>query len=266
MILAGVWTSRLWIDSRTACSAYEEYNMSFLPLENLRSGAHELGIELSDSQLRQFDEFAALLVEANKSINLTRITEPEEIITSHFLDSLTTLSALDIAPNANVIDVGTGAGFPGVPIKIVRPDISITLLDATQKKLDFIRDSVDQIGLQDIEVVHARAEDIGHNPKFRERYDVAYARALSEMKVLAELCLPLVRVGGHLVAQKSENIDEEVKAAKPIVGQLGGILEKTVRTAIPGTDIVRQLIVIVKAKPTPTQYPRHYSRITSGKR
>ena len=239
--------------------------MSFLPLENLRSSAYDLGIELSDSQLRQFDEFAALLVEANKRLNLTRITEPEEIITSHFMDSLTTLSALDIAPNANVIDVGTGAGFPGVPIKIVRPDISITLLDATQKKLDFIREAVEQLELQNVELVHARAEDIGHKAKYRERYDIAYARALSEMKVLAELCLPLVRVGGHLVAQKSENIDEEVKSAKPIIGQLGGITEKIVRTTIPGTDIVRQLIVIVKAKPTPAQFPRHYSKIVKSK-
>ena len=239
--------------------------MSFLPLEKLQSGAYELGIILSEDQLRQFDKFAEMLVEANKRLNLTRITEPDEIVTSHFMDSLTTLSALDIAPNAKIIDVGTGAGFPGVPIKIVRPDVNITLMDSTQKKLDFVREAIEQLGLQDVEVLHARAEDVGHKIKFRERYDIAYARALSEMKVLAELCLPLVRVGGHLVAQKSENVDEEIRDAKPIIGQLGGITEKIVRTKVPGTDIIRQLIVIVKAKPTPAQFPRHYSKIARSK-
>ncbi len=239
--------------------------MPFLPLDMLKSGAAELGIELTDRQLEQLDAFAEFMAETNRSLNLTRITEPGEIVTGHYLDCLTCLGALDVMPNAQVIDVGTGAGFPGIPIKIVRPDLRVTLIDSTFKKIKFLSDVVQRLGLKNIELLHARAEAIAHEKGHRERYDVAYSRALAETTVLVELCLPLVKVDGRMVAQKSTNVAEEVDAAKPIIGQLGGRVEKTIRTRIPHTDIERQLVVIRKTKPTPVQFPRSYSRMAGEK-
>lgn len=240
--------------------------MSFLPLDKLRAGSAELGIELSDRQLAQLDEFAALMVETNRKFNLTRITEPDEIVTGHYLDSFTCLAAHTPAPNASVIDVGTGAGFPGIPIAVARPDLAVTLLDSTRKKLDFLSRAVEHLGLGNIRLVRVRAEEIGRKPEHREDYDMVYARALAETKILAELCLPLARVGGHLIAQKSVEIDEELADAKAIIGQLGGVIERDVRIAIPGTEIVRRIVVIAKTKPTSNQFPRTFSRISGARR
>ena len=239
--------------------------MPFLPLDTLRSGASELGIHLSDEQIDLMDRFASLLVEKNKLFNLTRITEPMEIVSSHYLDSLTCLSAVKIKPGLSAIDIGTGAGFPGIPIKIARPDIHMTLLDSSLKKLRFIEDMVEELGMEGVRIIHARAEMIANNPVHREHYDIAFARALSEMKVLAELCLPLVNVGGSLIAQKSDTTDEEISAAKPIIGQLGGKIEKIIRVTIPGTDITRRIVVVSKIESTPVQFPRTYAKITQKK-
>jgi len=239
--------------------------MPFLPIHLLRSGASELGIELFRDQLDQLDEFASLLVEANRRFNLTRITDPGEIVINHYLDSLLCLWALDLQPGARIIDVGTGAGFPGLPIKIARPDLALTLLDSTSKKIAFLSEAVRALGLDNVEPVHARAEQLSHQKSHRERFDTVYARALADLRVLAELCLPFVHVGGRVVAPKSDDIDEEIAAARPIIGQLGGEIEKTVRTHIPGTDIARRIVVIVKTRQTPSGFPRPYSRIASKK-
>lgn len=233
----------------------------FLPIDLLRSGAHELGIELTDSQIDQLDAFAALLVETNKSLNLTRITEPEEIVTGHYLDSFTCLNAHKLKQGSRVIDIGTGAGFPGVPLKIIRPDLAITLLDSSLKKLKFIEDALAKLGIDGVDFVHARAEDAGRKHKHRETYDVALARALSDTKTVVELALPLVKVGGVLIAQKSEGADEDIDSARAILGQLGGKVQKIARIAIPHTDIIRRLVVVWKVKPTPQEFPRAFSRI-----
>jgi len=245
---------------------------SFLPVDLLRDGARELGIELTDDQIELLDKFASLLVETNKTLNLTRITDPTEIVTGHYLDSFTCLAAAKIKRNARVIDIGTGAGFPGIPIKIARPDLNMTLLDASGKKLKFIEGAVESQKLKveswegTCSLVHARAEEAGRDPAHREVYDVAFARALADMKVLAELSLPLVKVGGMLIAQKSEGADEEIDSARALIGQLGGRIEKIERIRIPCTEITRRLVVISKVKPAPPEFPRPYSRISRKRR
>ncbi len=233
----------------------------FLPLELLDSGASELGIELTQAQLELFDSYARMLVEANRKFNLTRITEPREIVTNHYLDSLTCLKAVEIERGSSVADVGTGAGFPGIPIKIARPDLALTLLESSRKKAGFVSSAVTELGLEDVEVVSKRAEDAGRDARFRERYDVAVARAVSEMKVLAELCLPLVRVGGSMIAQKGPDVADELDAARALIGQLGGAVEKVAELTIPQTDVGRRVVVVRKARRTPEMFPRPWSRI-----
>lgn len=242
--------------------------MSFMPLHTLCSRAAEIQVELDDSQLARMDAFAELIVETNKHFNLTRIVDPEDMVTSHFLDSLTCLVALPVRAGAKVVDVGSGPGFPGIPIKIARPDLDVSLMEATRKKADFIGEAIAKLGLESARPINMRAEEAGRDPRFREEFDIAYARALSEMKVLAELCLPLVRVSGRVVAQKSTDIDEELVAARPIIGQLGGQIEEIRQVTIPGTEITRQIVIIAKVRPTPIEYPRSYSRIkaTAAKR
>lgn len=241
-------------------------DMSFLALDLLRDGARELGVELTGEQLDLLDRFAMQLIETNKTLNLTRIREPDEIVTGHYLDSFTCLAAADIRPNSRVIDIGTGAGFPGVPIKVARPDLDVTLLDSSRKKLGFIEEAAAELGIEDIALVHSRAEDAGRDPNHRGRYDVAFARALADMTILAELGLPLVKVGGMLIAQKSEAADKEIEAAKPVIGQLGGRIDRISRIRIPGTEIVRSLVVIGKKKPSPPVFPRAYAEIARKRR
>lgn len=239
--------------------------MPFLPLDALKAGACALGIDLTQSQLEQMDLFAQRLVEANSRFNLTRITAPEDIAARHYLDSLTCLAAAPFGEGAEVIDVGTGGGFPGIPVRIARPDLRITLLDGTFKKARFLQEAVSELGLDGCEVVHARAEELGRDESYRERFDVALARALARLNAAAELCLPFVRTGGVLIAQKGSEADAETAEARPIVGQLGGVVEKVSRVQIPGTDVTRSLVVIRKARPTPERFPRPYARIIRRK-
>lgn len=233
----------------------------FLPLDLLSSGARELGLELDAAALRQLDEFARLLVERNRSLNLTRITNPQDIVVNHYLDSLTCLAAATFESGARVIDVGTGAGFPGIPIAAARPDLRVVLMDATRKKLAFVEEAAARIGLVNVEILSARAEEAGHDPAHREQYDIVVTRALSEMRVLVELCLPLACVGGALIAQKSSDIEDEVNAALPMIGELGGRLTHVERIALPCTDTLRVIAVVSKVRPTPAGFPRPYARI-----
>ena len=243
----------------------EKTAMAFIPLDVMKAGAFELGIDLSDRQLDLLDRFALLLVDTNRQLNLTRITEPQDIVTKHYLDSLLYLWAFEFAEGVSVIDIGAGAGFPGIPIKIARPDLRVVLLDSTAKKVRFLEHAISELALEGVETIHGRAEDLAHQKNYREQFDVAVARALAELKILAELCLPLVRIGGGIVASKGDEIHDELTAARPVIGQLGGVVEKIVRTHIPCTDIGRQLIVIAKAKQTPVQFPRSYAQISRRK-
>lgn len=238
--------------------------MPFLPLDLLESGAEDLGVPLNDEQRAKLDLFARLLVEANRSLNLTRIVQPRDIVTHHYLDSLAFLSVSQVESGAACVDIGAGAGFPGIPIAVARPDIHVTLMDSSRKKLDFAARAVREMDLTNVETLSVRAEDAGRMPPLRERWDVAWTRALAPMKALVELCIPLVRVGGFVTAGKSRNAEEEVEEARALTGQLGGRFRLARTIGIPHTDIVRLLVVIDKVHPTPDGFPRPYSRIRRG--
>lgn len=233
--------------------------------EVLRRGLDALNIGADEDMLRKFETYSKLLIDRNKKINLTAITDDTEISTKHFLDSILPLTAADIPLGAAVIDVGTGAGFPGIPIKIVRGDISLTLLDSLLKRINFLGEVCREIGLSDVECVHARAEDEARHR--REKYDAAVSRAVAPLKILAEYCLPYVKVGGIFLALKSAGaeIEREIADAKPIIGTLGGKVEDEARLLLPETDITRSIIVIRKTAATPAQFPRSSARIKKGK-
>ncbi|NLB81373.1 MAG: 16S rRNA (guanine(527)-N(7))-methyltransferase RsmG [Clostridiaceae bacterium] len=201
----------------------------------------------------KFDLYAKLLIEWNSKFNLTAITEPDAIMKKHFKDSV---QCADIIPNnASVADVGSGAGFPGVPLKIVRPDISITLFDSLNKRISFLKHLCGELQI-DAECVHIRAEDAGHRPEYREKFDVAVSRAVAKMPVLAEYCLPLVKQGGQMLAMKSKSITEELTNTDRLIKTLGGVDVRVSYYIIEGTDIQHSLVQIKKKSPTPKKYPR----------
>lgn len=235
-----------------------------IPVDPLIIGARQLGIDITQEQVAQFERYASLQVEWNNKFNLTRITEPEEIVTKHFLDSLTCLKALSFPKDAMVIDVGTGPGLPGIAIKIVRPDILLVLLDSVQKKLSFLDEVISDLHLQDVETLHSRAEDAGHHIKHRERYDVVLARALGPLTSLSELCIPLARVKGAVLAMKGPQLLDELDSAKRGIGNLGGRVDRVEELTIPGTDIARNIVVIKKLRPTLKKFPRAWAEIKSN--
>lgn len=207
----------------------------------------------------KLDRYAELLVEWNEKMNLTAITKPEEIVVKHFADSLLLLKAAEIPQNGKIIDVGTGAGFPSVPVSLARSDLKLTLLDSLQKRITFLEALCAELSLS-AECVHARAEDAGRQPKFRERYDVATARAVANLRELAEYCLPFVKVGGVFAALKGYEIEEELEGARYAIAQLGGevIDVKKFRLA---EDASRAIVIIKKVRPVPSKYPRISAKI-----
>lgn len=218
----------------------------------------EINVTLSPDVLDNFDRFAYLLTETNKTLNLTAITEPREIVTKHFADSLTLLD-VGIPENAKVIDVGTGGGFPALPLLIARNDIDITMIDGANKKLNFVRSVCEDLKL-DAEVIHCRAEELGKDKDYREQYDVATARAVSALNVIAEYCLPFVKVGGTFLAMKSAKAEEELDAAKKAIKLLGGEVVKVCKYDIADCG-ERNIIVIKKISQTPSKYPRASAKI-----
>jgi 16S rRNA (guanine527-N7)-methyltransferase len=229
-------------------------------LELLAKGAVEFGLDLSSRQLEQFSKFTDLLLEWNRKFNLTRITESHDIVVKHLLDSLSCFGAAQFPLDTRVVDVGSGAGFPGIPMEIARPDLNITLLDSTRKRLVFAGTVAKELGLS-LRLVHARAEEAGQDIEHREYYRIAVARAVARLNELAEYCLPLVKVGGFLIAQKGPEALEESSEAQHSVKLLGGDVEKIVRLTLPGSDIVRNLVVVKKVSPTPAAYPRRSAQI-----
>ena len=213
-------------------------------------------IALTDQQMAQFDTYFHLLVEWNEKMNLTAITEEKEVYLKHFYDSLLVGLKMALNPQAAICDVGSGAGFPSIPLKILYPELSVTIVDSLKKRITFLQELTDQLGLTNVHLYHDRAETFGQNPAFREQFDYVTARAVARLNVLAELCLPLVKKDGYFLALKAAKSDEELQEAKPAIAQLGGkfIEEKTMALPLSGDE--RHLLVIQKKKVTPKKYPR----------
>ena len=227
-------------------------------LKSLYEGAEKLDISISDRQAELFCKYTELLLEWNEKMNLTAITAPEEIAIKHYLDSLTFLKFIDVPQNARIIDVGCGAGFPSIPLMIARDDIHITMLDGTKKRLNFIDEVVNQLGLNG-ETLHARAEEAGKSAKYREKFDFATARAVARLNVLSEYCLPFVRVGGSFVAMKA-TLNDEADEAQGAIRLLGGKLCDIKEFCLPdGSE--RRLVVTKKISQTPPKYPRASAQI-----
>ena len=216
----------------------------------------QLNIILSDKQINQFIAYYELLVEWNSFMNLTAITEFDQVIKKHFLDSLSLVKAYDLSKESSIIDIGTGAGCPGVPLKIAFPHLKITLLDSLNKRIKFLNEVKDKLALANLETLHGRAEDFAKPEKLREKYDLCVSRAVANLSTLSELCLPYVKVGGRFISYKSEKIKEESIAAKKAIGILGGEVEKQVEFTFSDEELYRNLFVIKKIKSTPKKYPR----------
>lgn len=227
-------------------------------LKSLFEGAKNLDISISDEMAEQFCKYTELLLEWNEKMNLTAITAPEEIAVKHYLDSLTLLKFVDIPQNSRIIDVGTGAGFPSIPLMIARKDIHITMLDGTKKRLNFIDEVVSQLGLNG-ETLHARAEEAGKSAKYREKFDFATARAVARLNVLSEYCLPFVKEKGSFVAMKA-SVSDEIDEAQGAIRLLGGKLSEVKEFCLPdGSE--RRLVVIKKISQAPPKYPRASAQI-----
>ena len=222
----------------------------------MSEAAEAAGLQLSDNQLQQFDRYYELLIEWNGKMNLTAITEPQEVAVKHMVDSLTALETGLFAEGATVIDVGTGAGFPGLPLKIYRPDLKLTLMDSLQKRVGFLEAVVEELGLQEVVCVHARAEEGARNKAYREKFDLAVSRAVAALPVLAEYTLPFVKQGGFLVALKGAKYAEEAEAAARSLSLLGGSAPKCREVKLPGLEDKRAIVTVKKLKPTPKAYPR----------
>lgn len=222
--------------------------------ELMKINLKELNIELSDLQLEQFYNYMNIMLEWNKFMNLTGITEPEEVITKHFIDSLTVLDKID--KSASIIDVGTGAGFPGIPIKIAFPEVKVVLLDSLNKRIKFLNEVIEKLGLKNIETIHGRAEEYGRNKNHREKYDIAIARAVAPLNILLEYLMPFVKINGRCLCMKGSSSEEEIQNSKNAVKILGGELIETEDFYIPNTDIKRRVIQINKIKETNNKYPR----------
>ena len=226
----------------------EEFN------EKMRESLKELNIELSEKQLNQFYNYMNILIEWNKVMNLTNITETEEIIQKHFVDSLTILKS--IKENDSIIDVGTGAGFPGIPIKIAFPETRITLLDSLNKRIKFLEEVINKLELKNIETIHGRAEEVAHNKKYREKYDIAIARAVAPLNVLSEYLLPFVKIGGYAICMTGAKGKEEAEEGKNAIKILGGEITNSREFNLPNTEMARTIIQIEKIKNTAKKYPR----------
>lgn len=215
---------------------------------------NEIDIMFDEEQLGMLYQYMILLLEWNEKINLTAIIEPSEIIVKHFIDSMTILKYID--KNKTLVDIGTGAGFPGIVLKIVRPDIKITLVDSLNKRILFLDDVIQKLNLKNIETIHSRIEDFGRNKKYREKYDVVTSRAVANLSTLAEYMIPLIKIKGIGIAMKGNEVQEEIKVSQKAIQILGAKINKIESFNLPMSDMGRNIILINKQTKTPNQYPR----------
>ncbi len=222
--------------------------------EKFEKGLEELGISLSEEQIGQFLTYYEMLVEKNKVMNLTAITEFDDVIEKHFLDSLSLIKVCDLNRELSVMDMGTGAGFPGIPLKIAFPKLQVTLADSLNKRILFLQEVIDELGLNGVEAIHARAEELGKNKSYREQYDLVVSRAVANLASLEEYCVPFVKIGGSFISYKSGEIEEEVANAKNATFLLGGKVKNVYKFDL--YEQKRSFVVIEKCKGTPKTYPR----------
>ena len=231
-------------------------------LEKFKKGLDDLQIHLDEKQMRQFLTYYELLVETNKVMNLTAITEFDEVIEKHFLDSLSLcrvkdLRSLEDRPEAyRILDLGTGAGFPGIPLKIAFPKLQIVLADSLNKRIRFLQEVIDTLGLEDVTAVHGRAEELSKRKDYRESFDLCVSRAVANLSTLSEYCLPFIHTSGKFISYKSGEVEDELKDAKKAVFVLGGEIEDVIHFTLPDSDIKRSFVVINKVHATPKAYPR----------
>ena len=230
------------------------------------NGLKKLNIEITDIQTEQFEKYSDLLKEWNEKINLTAITDDDGISIKHFLDCILLLKYIDIPENASVADIGTGAGFPGLPVKIMRSDVSLCLVDSLNKRINFLNEVKTQLGLDDVQCIHSRAEELARKREYREKFDFVLSRAVANLTVLCEYCLPFLRVGGIFVALKSSEIKEETEEALSMIGNLGGKVKEIISAPLPESDITRSLVVIEKVRETPKSFPRSSKRIKQSRK
>lgn len=230
----------------------------------LQQSCAKMGVTLTEDMTAQFMTYMDLLLSWNEKMNLTAITEENDVILKHFADCVSILPHLALKGDESIIDVGTGAGFPGIPLKIACPSISVTLLDSLQKRIGFLEEVTNALCLQNIACVHSRAEDGGQNPLYREQFDLCVSRAVANLAVLSEYCLPFVKVGGKLAALKGPDAAKEVEEAKAALRKLGGNVIQILDVEIPFTDLQHKLILIEKVAPTPKAYPRKAGKINKN--
>lgn len=222
----------------------------------LRDGCEFFRVPLDQEKEKKFERYYELLVKWNEVMNLTAITEREEVMQKHFVDSLALAKAVDLSGCETLIDVGTGAGFPGLPLKIVFPRLKVVLLDSLNKRIRFLNEVIEELGLENVETIHGRAEDMAKQKEYRENFDLCVSRAVANLSSLSEYCIPYVKQGGMFVSYKSGTAEEEAEQAKKAIYLLGGETKKIEKFQLPGSDIQRSLIVVEKVRTTPKKYPR----------
>ncbi|MDY3919183.1 MAG: 16S rRNA (guanine(527)-N(7))-methyltransferase RsmG [Candidatus Limivivens sp.] len=222
----------------------------------LMEGCRQLGITLSEAQISQFQTYYDLLIEWNSFMNLTAITDFEEVMQKHFVDSLALVKGVTIDQPYRLLDVGTGAGFPGIPLKIVFPELEIVLLDSLNKRVKFLNEVIERLELSNISAVHGRAEDFARQPEYREGFDLVVSRAVANLASLSEYCIPYTKIGGRFVSYKSGSVEQEIRESEKAIFLLGGVQKDVIHFYLPGSEIERSLVIIEKEKTTPKKYPR----------